>query len=484
MKKKLFFGSLILLSLLLQFCSNEKGFSQKKGVKPATGPLKIHPVNPRYFTDGTSMPDGSLRAVYLTGLHTWTNLVDMGAEDPPAPFDYDAHLAILKEHHHNFVRVWAWESTTWDTRSNGAIGKDFVHHVSPMPWLRTGPGIALDGKPKFDLTKFNPEYFDRLHRRVSEAGDRGIYMSVMLFEGWGLYHGNRRRAADVGWAWRTHPFNPENNINGIEVEGADSLSGRIHTLKNPMVNKLQADYIRRVVDAVNDLDNVLYEVINEGGEKEWNWWVIQTVNDYQRTKPQQHPVGNTGHGAERVPSMLASPADWISPGSNDGYGDDPPVWNEKKVSIHDTDHFWGGTAGDPAWVWRSFLKGHNPIFMDPYDGSVLGKDDERCRQVRKYMGYSLQFAERMDLGAMQPSVDLSSTGYCLANPGKEYIVYQPKSGDSFDVELVPGKYRFEWFDPSEGAAAGSGRLKVSDKKQNFTAPFNREAVLYLKRAGK
>ena len=82
-----------------------------------------------------------------------------------------------------------------------------------------------------------------------------------------------------------------------------------------------------MVDTLNDLDNVLYEVINEGGEQEWNGWVIGTVQEYQQTKPKQHPIGNTGHGAERLASMLASPADWISPGRADGFAEDPPALN-------------------------------------------------------------------------------------------------------------------------------------------------------------
>ena len=44
---------------------------------PARGPLRVHPQNPRYFTDATG------KAVYLTGSHTWSNLVDMGPSDPP-----------------------------------------------------------------------------------------------------------------------------------------------------------------------------------------------------------------------------------------------------------------------------------------------------------------------------------------------------------------------------------------------------------------
>jgi hypothetical protein len=59
-------------------------------------------------------------------------------------------------------------------------------------------------------------------------------------------------------------------------------------------------------------------------EKEWDWWVVITIRERERTKPRQHPVGITGHGAERLASMLASPADWISPGRADGYAEDPP----------------------------------------------------------------------------------------------------------------------------------------------------------------
>ena len=45
---------------------------------PAAGPLRVHPDNSRYFTDGTKTQNDTLRAVYLTGAHTWNNLVDMG----------------------------------------------------------------------------------------------------------------------------------------------------------------------------------------------------------------------------------------------------------------------------------------------------------------------------------------------------------------------------------------------------------------------
>ena len=446
---------------------------------PAQGPLRIHPDNPRYFTDGARLSDGSLRAVYLTGSHMWNNLVDMGRNDPPEEFDFDTYLKFLEKHHHNFIRLWAWDSTAWDTRANGSLGKAFIHNAAPLPWARTGPGNALDGKPKFNLTKFDPVYFKRLRSRVVAAGERGIYVSVMLFEGWGLFHGNRRRGTEDGWAWRCHPFNPANNVNGLNVEGADALSGRVHTLRSPGVNKLQADYIRKVVDTLNDLDNVLYEVINEGGEKEWNWWVIQTIHEYEHAKPKPHPVGNTGHGAERIPTMLASPAEWVSPGRQDGFAEDPPAWNENKVSLLDTDHIWG-VGGNAAWVWKSFLRGHNPIFMDPYDGSVLGQD-RGWEPIREAMGQSRRLAERVHLASLQPRNELATTGYCLANPGIEYVVYQPNAGEPFSVDLKSGVYRFEWIDPIGAAAARDGRIEAAGGLQQFKTPSATDALLFLKR---
>ena len=57
---------------------------------PTKGPLRVHPDNPRYFTDGSG------KAIYLTGSHTWNNLKDMGPTDPPAVFDFDSYLNFLE----------------------------------------------------------------------------------------------------------------------------------------------------------------------------------------------------------------------------------------------------------------------------------------------------------------------------------------------------------------------------------------------------
>lgn len=451
-------------------------------MEPAHGPLRVHPTNPRYFTDGRKLDDGSLNAVYLTGSHTWNNFVDAFPEGASDRFDFEAYLGFLEEHDHNFIRLWVWEPTTWDLMScQRYTDQKGVLRTSPHPWLRTGPGLALDGLPKFDLTRPNPAFFERLRERVSAAGQRGIYVSVMLFEGWALNQANRRTPVP-GWAWQSHPFHSGNNVNGIDADRDDvDSTGEVHRLHHDEVNDIQADYIRSVVDAVNDLDNVLFEVINEGGQKEWDWWVVNTIHEHEGTKPKQHPVGITGHGAEKLDSMLASPADWISPGRNDGYGSEPPAWNHSKVSLLDTDHIWG-IGGNPAWVWKSFLRGHNPIFMDPYDHRVLGKGStNRWDGVRQAMGQARRLATRVNLAEMTPHDELASTAYCLANPGTAYVVHVP-GGDVVTVDLTAasGPLTAEWLNLIEGEATPGGTIAGGGKRE-FKSPFptSEDAVLHL-----
>jgi hypothetical protein len=436
---------------------------------PASGPLKVLTENPRYFTDGSG------RAVYLAGAHTWPNVVDMGPSDPPPPFDFDGYLAFLVRHGHNYTRLWTWEPMRWNTKGNGQ-GRN--HFAAPQAFARTGPGAALDGKPRFDLAEYNPEYFERLRARASAAGRRGVYVSVMLFEGWAMQFSPG--------CWEAHPFHPKNNINGIDGDADDDGNGlEIYTLAHRAVTELQEAYVRHVVDTVNDLDNVLYEISNENHppSTEWQYHMIELIHEYERSKPKQHPVGMTfQYKGGKNETLFASPADWVSPNPEGGYRDDPPPADGRTVVLTDTDHLWG-IGGNQAWVWKSFTRGLNPLFMDPYDGEVLEpKDDSRWGPIRRSLGYTRQFAERMNLAAMTPQSGLASTGYCLAHEAKgggEYLVYLPEGGRvSVDLSRAAGTLAVEWFNPTTGESA-AGKTVEGGAEREFTAPFAGDAVLYL-----
>ena len=132
----------------------------------AAGPLRVDPVNPRLFHGWEWEGDPAFRLAHLAQPAGW------GATDPPPAFDYSKWLDFLQANHHNFFRLWYWEQAKWVPESS------VPYYFSPLPYPRTGPGNALDGKPKFDLAQFNQAYFDRMRQRVIEAGNRGIYVSV------------------------------------------------------------------------------------------------------------------------------------------------------------------------------------------------------------------------------------------------------------------------------------------------------------------
>ena len=431
-----------------------------------TGPLRVLESNPRYFTDGSG------RAVYLTGSHVWWNLLGdrtwRAACLPirPKPFDYSAYLDRLVRYDHNFFRLWTFELTRWRECDGTNVS------VAPQPWLRTGPGNARDGLPRFDLTRLNPHYFVRLRRRVAMAGKRKLYVSVMLFEGW-----NQQFAA-LPWRGAAHPFRAGNNVNGIDADrNRDGLVTEVHTLGDPRILAAQERYVRRVVDTVNRYDNVLYEIANESGafSTAWQYHMIRVVQRHEARKAKQHPVGMTyqnPHGANST--LFSSPAGWVSPAGGRPFLYDPPVADGRRVSISDTDHHCG-ICGDRHFPWTQFTRGHNPIFMDPMD---TGGERE---QVRRAMGQTRRYAQRMNLAASRPRPDLASTRFCLAVPGREYLVYQPHPGGfSVDLRGAGGWFRVEWFQPSTGRRWYS-RVAGGDRR-TMTPPVGTSVVLYLRRA--
>jgi hypothetical protein len=207
---------------------------------------------------------------------------------------------------------------------------------------------------------------------------------------------------------------------------------------------------------------------------------------------------------------LDSRAEWISPGYDDevfaGGGhpmapgspqsrwlEDPPAADGRKVVISDTDHYAPG-RGDPLWAWKSFLRGHHPILMDlgliggvdPPDPSAGGPMSYAAFEPARYaMGDTLRFAQRMDLIAMAPREDLSSTGYALANPGEEYLVLAPGGAAApFTVRLEPGTYAAEWFAVERRATVpGEDTTVQTSMDTSFSAPSEASGptVLYLKR---
>jgi hypothetical protein len=165
-----------------------------------------------------------------------------------------------------------------------------------------------------------------------------------------------------------------------------------------------------------------------------------------------------------------------------------------KVVIDDTDHDCGicgsGSAGQ-AWAWENFTRGNGTLFMDQYlvnapsatyagynndpgppcsDGQCTTVDPQ-WNNIRSAMGDILMYGNtKIDLVNMTPQDSLATEGFCLANPGSQYLVYSPSG--SFTLTTVAGTYTYEWFNPSTHAVATT-RLDNSNHQPILHSPLRR-----------
>jgi len=455
----------------------------------ATGPLRVLAGNAHYFTDGSG------KAILLTGSQTWDAFQDLDQSSAPAAFDFNSYVNFLKSHGHNVTILWRKDLPTYCNWGAGG-----TWHVAQFPWKRTGGSsgtqVASDGLPAFDLTQLDQAYFDRLRARVIQLQQNGIYAVVELFDGLGL---TNNRCSNDGY-----PFTGGNNVNGVDDGGgANSM-----TMTSPnAITGYQDAFVWKVIDTVNDQPNVLWEPSEEAPDNS-TWWqghMIALIHTYERGKAFQHPVGYASlnvNGANDG-TLYNSDADWvapvarISPPSSCGSG--APAC---KVNINDSDHSYFGMWNDSGqvnrnYVWENFANGNQVMFMDPYliywttgnrnlcqspSNGVCTGPDSRWNNMRDNLGYTLSYANKMDLAKMTPQGSLTSTGFCLADnaaTGAEYLVYAPNGG-TFTVNLgvTTRALNVEWFNPATGATTAGAAITGGSTK-SFTSPFSGDAVLYI-----
>jgi hypothetical protein len=461
---------------------------------PVAGPLRVS-ANPNYFKDSNGA------VLILNGSQAWNTLQDWGSDGSVQPIDFSAFVNFLTAHGHNFTLLWRTELPKFCGLPSTA-GSPPELTVSPHPWLRTGPGKATDGGLKFDLTRFDQTFFERLRVRSQALNSTGIFVGIYLFTGEWL---NSFRCPTDGY-----PFTGVNNINGIDdgYSGGRAGTGSITMTAPNAITAFQDAFVERVIDTLNDLPNVLWIVSEEapGDSLWWNNHQISHIRAYESGKAQQHPIGFAALAGSSDATLYNSDADWVapqirvSPSKSCGTGK-PPC----KVTVNDSDHsyweMWNQTAlQNRNYAWENFMNGNQVLFMDPYllfyprqgrnlcvspTHAICSQPDTRWEDFRNNLGFILRYSRKVNLANLVPRGDLSSTGFCLARTpeaGAEYLVYAP-SGGPFTVNLsaIPGSRTLavEWFNPSSGSVIAGKPVPAGSASQSFNPPFSQDAVLYL-----
>jgi len=145
------------------------------------------------------------------------------------------------------------------------------------PFLRLESG-------KYDLTQWNPEYWERFERFLAETDRRGIFIQIEIWDRFD-YADNTPTDRD---RWGKHPYNPVNNINYTVKETTLAKSYPDHPGQNkqpfffstpeqrniePLL-QIQQAFVNKVLDHSLAHDHVLYCIDNEtNGEEAWStYW--------------------------------------------------------------------------------------------------------------------------------------------------------------------------------------------------------------------
>jgi hypothetical protein len=466
------------------------------------GPLSVCTSNPRYFCD----PSGNI--VYLVGVHTWSDVQDVAANKAPntGAFDFNGFVKFAASHGYTYMRLWQYASS---------VSLNAQPQVGPVwPWKRIGPGKGNDGLLKTDFTQLNQAYFDRLRARVIQAGNNGIYVSVMLFNGGPLGSPSPTDG---------NPYEAPNNVNGVSCPNLCPIT--LAGMPRNVVAFQQA-YVKKIVDTVHDLPSAMYEIANEADSSvstPWELSWIPFVNNYEQTTyGSHHPMGFTfQYPGGTDTSLYNSKADWVAI-ANGGNGATPTVATGQcpvvtgsggatnpssgrcKVVMSDTDHSWSsgfplsaGVTGQTAWIWENFTMGNGVSFMDPYtmpwpsinlcNGAPTKGDaglcatnglDPQWTPFRTTMGDLAFYAKQVDLKNMTPRPGISTTGFALANPGNQYFVFSPNGGSPFTLTTQAGAYNFEWFNTATHAVDATGTVTVGSS-HSFTPPTSANHTLWL-----
>ena len=472
------------------------------------GPLvpasTVQPGSNYFVVKGTTGP-----GIMLNGSHAWADYQDQGNNGATVALDFNAFVNFLKSHNQNATILQKNDLFQYCGFGSGGVWI-VASDANNSPWQRiTGSGLASDGLPKFDLTQFNQPYFDQLHARVMQLQQNNIYAILEIFDGRNI---TVQRCGTTPPTGDGYPGTGVNNINGVDDGYTGGSSG-----PNSMIGSVlawQQAYMQKVVDTVNDLQNVLYEPCKEAPDDTWCRNMINAIHAYQNTKPNQHPVLYPAlNGLPSDSSEINSNADVFAGSSHVIAGVNPCGSGTPtcKVNLNDSDHSYTmpGIKTDGAllnrnFVWENFTSGAGGVmFQDPYlmFWSASGRNlcdngvppahgqctvlDPYWEPLRSNLGYATILSQKLTLVKMSPS-SLASTGWCLADDspiGSEFVVYAPNGGNfTVDLSTQAGRtLNYQWLDPTSGNYSTISTVPGGNSAQPFTPPWNGsyDAVLYI-----
>jgi hypothetical protein len=451
-------------------------------------PISLHPQNPHYFMFRDKP------AILITSGEHYGAVLNLD-------FDYVKYLDELQSNKLNLTRTFS--GNLMEPQTIVSMQKNSLAPASGRlicPWARSSePGYANGGN-KFDLTKWDPAYFNRLKDFISEAGKRGIIVEFTLFC---PTYGDER--------WNLSPFKSSNNINGI----GDLPRTDVFTLKNKDMVALHEAMTRKVVAELTEFDNLIYEVCNEpyydGVPKDWQDHIASVIAEAERDFSHKHLISqNIANGSLKVetPNPLVSVFNFHYATPPDAVGVNYGL--NKVIGDNETGFKGQGDAPYRQEAWDFIIAGGG-LYNNLDFSFTVGQEDGTfilpstqggggSKSLRKQLKILKNFMDGFNFLMMSPNnriisewvdhfkvaVPSQPSVRVLAETGKAYAVYV-KGGSKAEItmEIPDGKYTAEWLDTQTGKVCGTQKLTSKKGKVKIGSPkYSEDIALRIFRIGK
>ena len=451
-------------------------------------PISLHPENPHYF-EYKGQP-----VLLITSGEHYGAVINR-------EFDYEKYLETLAKDGLNLTRIFCGTYVEHPGSfgiQNNTLAPPYESFLAP--WKRTNVEGNKGGGTKFDLDRWDPEYFSRLKGFLTRAAELNIIVEVTFFSS--IY-------SDLSWTYC--PLYHENNINQTDVIERRN----VHTPDNGNLMQYQEKYVQKLVTELKDFDNIYYEIQNEPWADNSDEFFAINPNDsathlYWRRKADlpndaanawQKTIGELiakteskfGHQhliAQNFCSFMypiREVNDYVSiinfhyalPQAVEyNYGYDLPV-------SFDEDGFCG--SGERRYrenAWNFILAGggiYNNLdysFFIGYEDGTLVNDAPGfgSASLRDQLSFLKDFMEGFDFIRLKPSRHIvrlapGTVPQVLAKEGKEYAVYL-YGGTQCDLQLYlpPGTYEATWLNTVSFDTEKTEAFEHTGEVRTFVSP--------------
>lgn len=456
-------------------------------------PIRLNPENPHYFIyEGKPI-------ILITSAEHYGALINLD-------FDYIPYLDALHEQGLNYTRVF---TGTYIEREADIKWKGYNNTLAPqsgrliVPWSRSNEIGYLGGGNKFDLNKWDVNYFNRLKDLIIQANTRGIIVELTLF-------GNQYGDA----IWKNSPLYPANNIQKEGPSGDNSFL-LFETLKDKKLLSRQDEFVGKVLHELNDFDNIYFEISNEPynyvtdsvAVDEWHNHMINLITNVESKLPKKHLIASNQSVVYNSNISIANYHYIKIPGKPSAKW----LYNLNKVEC--LDETMGSLVDcdvDDVRVeaWDFILRGggaYNNLSWEYTPNNETGSDSASI--IRTQLGNLKKFMAQIDYLKMTPDkstvlkVSNGAIDRVLSENGKQYGIYIHHSNpggiveiwkynaivksfvDTISVNIPSGQYTLKFINPSTGEIVRDA--ETIDCKDNrsmiYTPTFITDIAIIIKR---